>query len=56
VGGALPEAEFVQFAADAGLVDGRITDRFDTYEGTTAMAKLSKDIFVRGVNFSAIRG
>jgi hypothetical protein len=28
-------------------------ERFDCYEGTSAKAKLSKDLFVQGVNFFA---
>jgi hypothetical protein len=32
-------------------VDGKIVERFDCYEGTSAKAKLSKDLYVQGVNF-----
>jgi hypothetical protein len=35
------------------LTDGKIMERFDCYEGTSAKAKLSKDLFVQGVNFFA---
>jgi arsenite methyltransferase len=35
------------------LADGKIVERFDCYEGTSAKAKLSKDLFVQGVNFFA---
>jgi hypothetical protein len=36
------------------LTDGKIVERFDCYEGTSAKAKLSKDLFVvQGVNFFA---
>jgi len=35
------------------LTDGKIVERFDCYEGTSAKAKLSKDLLVQGVNFFA---
>jgi hypothetical protein len=35
------------------LPDGKIVERFDCYEGTSAKAKLSNDLFVQGVNFFA---
>jgi hypothetical protein len=38
-----------------GFVDGKIVERFDCYEGTSAKAKLSKDLYVQGVNFFARR-
>jgi hypothetical protein len=53
VGGSLPEAEFYQLSEEAGFVDGRITERFDTYRGTSAIEKLSKDLYVKGLNFFA---
>jgi hypothetical protein len=34
-------------------MDGKIVERFDCYEGTSAQAKLSKDLYVQGVNFFA---
>jgi hypothetical protein len=34
-------------------VEGKIVERFDCYEGTSAKAKLSKDLYVQGVNFFA---
>ena len=39
--------------AQIGFVDGAIVERFDCYEGTPAKAKLSKDLYVQGVNFFA---
>jgi arsenite methyltransferase len=39
--------------AQLGFVDGAIVERFDCYEGTSAKAKLSKDLHVQGVNFFA---
>jgi ubiquinone/menaquinone biosynthesis C-methylase UbiE len=53
IGGALPEAELYDITARVGLTNGKIVERFDCYEGTSAKAKLSKDLFVEGVNFFA---
>jgi arsenite methyltransferase len=53
IGGALAEAELYEIAADVGLTDGKIVERFDCYEDTPAKAKSSKDLFVQGVNFLA---
>lgn len=39
--------------AQIGFVDGAIVERFDCYEGTSAKAKLSQDLYVQGVNFCA---
>jgi hypothetical protein len=36
-----------------GFIAGKIVERFDCYEGTSAKAKLSKDLYVQGVNFFA---
>lgn len=36
-----------------GFVDSKIVERFDCYEGTSAKTKLSKDLYVQGVNFFA---
>jgi arsenite methyltransferase len=49
----LPEAELYEITARVGLTDGKIVERFDCYQGTSAKAKLSKDLFVQGVNFFA---
>lgn len=40
-------------AKHLGFVDGDIVERFDCYEGTSAKARLSKDLHVQGVNFLA---
>jgi arsenite methyltransferase len=53
IGGALLEVELYKIAADVGLTNGEIVERFDCYEGTSAKAMLSKDLFVQGVNFFA---
>lgn len=47
--------ELYEITAGVGLTDGRIVERFDCYEGTSAKAKLSKDLFVQGMNFFARR-
>lgn len=49
----MPEAELFDITARIGFVDGRIVERFDCYEGTSAKAKLSEDLYVQGVNFFA---
>jgi arsenite methyltransferase len=53
VGGALPEAELVEVVDLVGLVDGRITERFDCYAGTSSMERLASDVDVHGVNLFA---
>lgn len=53
IGGALPEWELAELAAAAGLVNGRITERFDCFRNTSAEHKVSKDLGVQGVNFFA---
>lgn len=42
-----------QIAEEVGFSEGKIVERFDCYEGTSAKAKLSKDLYVQGVNFFA---
>ena len=39
--------------AQIGFIDGKIVERFDCYEGTSAKAKLSKDLHAQGMNFFA---
>ena len=53
IGGALQEEELAALAADAGLVGGRVTERFDCFAGTSAASKLSPDLYVHSVNFAA---
>jgi SAM-dependent methyltransferase len=53
IGGAVQEEELSELAAAAGLQGGRITHRFDCFAGTTAGAKVSRDLLVQGVNFRA---
>jgi arsenite methyltransferase len=53
IGGALTEPELAVLSADAGLADGRVQARFDSFAGTTAIAKVSGDLRPRAVNFYA---
>jgi arsenite methyltransferase len=53
IGGALPEAELIELAAKAGLRDGRIQARFQSFAGTSAEVKGSADLHISAVNFSA---
>jgi SAM-dependent methyltransferase len=55
VGGALPEEELVSLCADAGLLDGRVCARFDSFADTSAEVKVSRDLRLGSVNFSARR-
>lgn len=55
IGGALVEGELSELAAAAGLTGGRIVQRFNCFMGTSAEDKVSKDLFVHGVNFFATR-
>ncbi len=47
------EGELAELAATAGLAHGRIVRRFNCFMGTSAEDKVSKDLFVHGVNFFA---
>ena len=49
----MPEAELYEIIAGVSLTAGEIVERFDCYEGTSAKAKLSKDLYVQGINFFA---
>jgi SAM-dependent methyltransferase len=53
IGGALREDELVGLGAEVGLADGRITERFDCFAGTSAGAKVAQDLLVQGANFFA---
>jgi SAM-dependent methyltransferase len=53
IGGALPEPELFELARAAGLADGRIAGRFASFTDTTAEAKVSRDLALAAVNFSA---
>jgi ubiquinone/menaquinone biosynthesis C-methylase UbiE len=53
IGGALVEGELYELAAAAGLTSGRIVKRFNCFQGTSAEAKVAKDLFVHAVNFFA---
>lgn len=53
VAGALVESELAQVAAANGLVNGRVVRRFNCFYGTSAEAKVAKDLFIQSVNFYA---
>jgi arsenite methyltransferase len=56
VGGALQAWEFEMLAVGAGLQSARLLDRFDCYKGTSAEAKVSTDLQLGAVNFTAVQG
>ena len=53
IGGALPEPELIEISGAVGFVDGQILERFDCFKNTSAEVKVSKDLYVQGVNFFA---
>lgn len=53
IGGALPEPELLELVRAAGLRDGRIHARFESFAGSSAEAKVSIDLQLGAVNFSA---
>lgn len=53
VAGALVESELASLAAECGLRDGEIHQRYNCFQGTTAEEKVAKDLFIQSVNFSA---
>jgi len=55
IGGALPEPELLALSAEAGLEHGRVHARFRSYENTSAAAKVSSDLRIGAVNFSATK-
>ena len=56
IGGALVESELGLLAAEAGLVDGTILARFSSFAGSSAEAKVSADLRLSAVHFSAKAG
>jgi SAM-dependent methyltransferase len=53
IGGALPEPELLELAQRAGLCDGRIATRFESFADTSAESRVSRDLGLGAVNFSA---
>jgi SAM-dependent methyltransferase len=53
IGGALPEPELLELVSQAGLCNGRIEARFQSFAGSSAEAKVSTDLELSAVNFSA---
>jgi SAM-dependent methyltransferase len=56
IGGALREEELLELAGGAGLGEGRVSERFDCFGGTTAGDKVAADLHVHAANFFARRG
>jgi arsenite methyltransferase len=55
IGGALPEPELGALALEAGLTSATIQSRFFSFRGTSAEARVSEDLRISAVNFSARR-
>lgn len=53
VAGALPEPELHELAAEAGLLEGRVVARFESFAGASAAAKVSPELELGAVSFSA---
>jgi arsenite methyltransferase len=53
IGGALPEPELFELVAGAGLLDGRVVERFDCFGGASVGSTVSRDLRVHSVNFYA---
>jgi len=53
IAGALTEKELPEIAGACGFTDCRITEHFDCFKNTSAEVKVSKDLYVKGVNFFA---
>jgi hypothetical protein len=49
----LHEHELLELVSSAGLCDGRIEARFLSFAGSSAEAKVSADLELSAVNFSA---
>lgn len=56
IGGALVESELQALAAEAGLFDGQLQARFFSFAGSAAEAKVSRDLRISAVHFSAKAG
>jgi ubiquinone/menaquinone biosynthesis C-methylase UbiE len=53
IGGALVESELEALARAVGFSDGHVVQRFNCFYGTSAEAKVAKDLFIQSVNFFA---
>jgi len=53
IAGALTVGELQSLAEETGFVDRQPLARFDCFDGTTAMDKVSRDLHVQGMNFFA---
>jgi arsenite methyltransferase len=55
IGGALQPDELFALARGAGLRDARVVARFDCFRGTSAEGRVSRDLEVGAVNFTAVK-
>jgi arsenite methyltransferase len=55
IAGALPEPELAEACAEVGLMGGRVVAYYDAFAGTSADAKVSEDLRVKGVTFFAVK-
>lgn len=53
IAGALPEKELLELAAETGLMQGRITERFDCFHGAAGEFAVPKDVNIGAINFFA---
>ncbi len=53
IGGALPEPELATITSEVGFSDAQVTEYFDCFKNTSAEEKVSKDLYVKAVNFFA---
>jgi SAM-dependent methyltransferase len=54
IAGALPEFDVIPLLREAGFSTTRLVERFDCFRGTSAEAKVSKDLTVRGATYLAV--
>lgn len=54
IGGAVQDWELIELARSAGLIEPRILERFECFRGTSAEHKVSADLKVGAVNFTAV--
>jgi arsenite methyltransferase len=53
IAGALREEELGELARAVGLVDPRVVSRFDSFAGTSAATRVSRDLAIASINFFA---
>jgi len=55
IGGALPEPELAELAAQVGLEACRVLERFDCFGATATSSRVAADLEVQAVNFFAAK-